>query len=92
MSLDTDEKMYFSLNINRNYTKNVFGVAYDGEKERVYWAESGCKNEDQRGAGGTLLQKCNGTGSINSIFLNGTGISYYNINIFVLFCAIIIIR
>lgn len=70
ISLDVDKTVAFRLDVNKKYTKNVCGVTYDVEKQRVYWADNDCiqKNSDIENP---LV--CNSPGSINSVFLNGTG-------------------
>ena len=69
VSLDIDKSIDFRLKVDRKYTRNVHGVAYDVERKRVYWADTGCTEKSIVND----IVDCTDPGSINSIFLNGTG-------------------
>lgn len=72
VSLDVDRDVDFRLDVSELHTKNVLGVTYDIQTRRVYWANSGC-NSPGRDTGNAPLV-CKNPGSINSVFLNGTGL------------------
>ena len=68
VSFDADENVDFRLNIDKKYTRAVHGVVYDVELKRLYWSDSGCPQKASN-----TISDCTHPGSINSIFINGTG-------------------
>lgn len=66
VSFDADD-VDIRLNIDKKYTRSVKGVVYDVVLERLYWSDSGCPHKS------SAISDCTHPGSINSIFINGTG-------------------
>ena len=72
LSFDADESVDFRLDIAKENIQMVHGVIYDVEYKRVYWTNYGCSLDTQT----TQLKGCTQSGSIISIFINGTGQNY----------------
>lgn len=74
VSFDADQDVDFRVNIDKRFTQGAVGVVYDVEFKRLYWSDAGCS---------PVTKDCTYTnGSINSIFVNGTGLFFGNNHFF----------